>query len=49
MKKYIVIYTNDFGSTYEYREVESESYTGAYVIVDMTLPACAAIARIIPA
>ena len=46
MKKYIVIYTNDFGTTYEYCEVESESYTGAYVTVDMTLPSCAAITYI---
>ncbi|MBQ7386533.1 MAG: hypothetical protein IJW03_00015 [Clostridia bacterium] len=46
MKKYIVIYTSDYGNTYEYREVESESYTGAYVMVDMTLPSYAAITGI---
>lgn len=49
MKKYIVTYTKDYGNTYEYREVESESYTTAYVIVDMTLPASAAITNINPA
>ena len=49
MKKYIVTYTEDYGTTYECREVESESYTGAYVIVDMTLPSYAAITSIIPA
>ena len=48
MKKYIVIYTNDFGTTYECREVESKSYTEAYVIVDMTLPAYAAITSVNP-
>ena len=48
MKKYIVIYTEDFGTTYAYREVESSSYTDAYVIVDLTLPTYAAITRIIP-
>ncbi len=46
MKKYIVVYTNDFGTTYECREVDSKSYTEAYVIVDMTLPACAAITTV---
>jgi len=46
MKKYIVTYTKDYGDSYEYREVESESYTAAYVIVDMTLPAYAAITSI---
>ena len=48
MKKYIVTYTKDYGETYEIREVESESYTSAYVIVDMTLPAYAAITSINP-
>ena len=48
MKKYIVTYTMDYGTTYECREVVSESYTGAYVIVDLTLPAYAAITGIIP-
>ena len=37
MKKYIVTYTKDYGTTYECREVESESFTAAYVIVDLTL------------
>ena len=46
MKKYIVIYTQDYGITYEYREVETVSYTDAYVTVDMTLPASAAITGI---
>ncbi|MBO5879642.1 MAG: hypothetical protein J6Q68_03740 [Clostridia bacterium] len=46
MKKYIVTYTKDYGITYECREVESESYTTAYVIVDMTLPSTAAITAI---
>ena len=49
MKKYIVTYTKDFGNTFEIREVESETYTAAYVIVDLTLPACAAITSINPA
>lgn len=49
MKKYIVAYTNDYGNTYESCEVESESYTGAYIIVDMILPAYAAITSIRPA
>ena len=49
MKKYIVTYTKDYGITYECREVESVSYTDAYVIVDMTLPAYAAITSISPA
>ena len=49
MKKYIVTYTYDFGNTYECCEVESKTYTGAYIIVDMTLPACAAITSINPA
>ena len=49
MKKYIVTYTKDYGITYEYREVESKSYTDAYVIVDMTLPTYAAITSITPA
>ncbi len=48
MKKYIVIYTSDFGTTYEYLEVESESYTGAYITVDMTLPSYAAITSVNP-
>ena len=46
MKKYIVTYTKDFGGTFEYREVESDSYTTAYVIVDLTLPSYAAITNI---
>ena len=46
MKKYIVTYTKDCGGSYEYREVESESYTGAYVIVVLTLPDYAAITNI---
>ena len=49
MKKYIVTYTRDYGDTYECREVESESYTFAYLIVDMTLPSNAAIISITPA
>ena len=48
MKKYIVTYTMDYGDTYESREVESESYTAAYIIVDFTLPAYAAITNIQP-
>lgn len=48
MKKYIVTYTKDCGDTYECREVESESYTDAYVIVDLTLPSYAAITSINP-
>ena len=49
MKKFIVTYTEDYGGSYEYREVESESYTAAYVTVDMTLPSYAAITNISPA
>ena len=49
MKKYIVTYTKDYGDTYESREVVTESYTYAYVMVDMTLPAYAAITSISPA
>jgi hypothetical protein len=49
MKKFIVTYTMDYGDTYECREVESESYTAAYVIVDLTLPSYAAITSINPA
>ena len=49
MTKYIVTYTNDYGVTYECKEVESESFTAAYVIVDMTLPAYGAITNISPA
>lgn len=49
MKKYIVTYTQDYGTTYEYRVVESESYTFAYLMVDMTLPSYAAITSISPA
>ena len=48
MKKYTVIYTKDYGITYECREVESKSYTEAYLIVDMTLPSYAAITSINP-
>ncbi len=46
MKKYIVTYTKDFGDTYEYREVVSESYTAAYVDVIMVLPREAAITSV---
>ena len=46
MKKYIVTYTKDYGDTYESREVESTTYTAAYIIVNMTLPAYAAITSI---
>ena len=49
MKKFIVTYTKDYGITYECREVESETFTAAYVIVDMTLPSYAAITNISPA
>lgn len=49
MKKYIVTYTLDFGTTYECREVESESYTSAYVNVYMIIPSYAAITSINPA
>ena len=49
MKKFIVTYTKDFGITFECREVESESYTFAYMIVDMTRPSSAAIISITPA
>ncbi len=48
MKKYIVTYTKDYGTTYESREVESESFTAAYVIVHLTLPSYAAITNISP-
>ena len=48
MKKYIVTYTKDYGITYECREVESETYTAAYVLVDLTLPSYAAITSIDP-
>lgn len=46
MKKYIVTYTKDYGITYECREVVSESYTAAYITVDLTLPREAAITSI---
>lgn len=46
MKNYIVTYTKDYGITYESRKVESDSYTSAYVIVDLTLPSYAAITSI---
>ena len=49
MKKYIVTYTKDYGTTYECREVESESYTAAYVNVYMIIPSNAAITSINPA
>ena len=49
MKKYIVTYTEDYGTTYECREVEGKSQTAAYVIVYMTLPVYAAITSITPA
>ena len=49
MKKYIVTYTKDYGINYEYCEVESDSFTSAYVIVDLTLPSYAAITNISPA
>ena len=48
MKKYIVTYTEDYGTTYKCREVESETYTAAYVLVDLTLPSYAAITSIDP-
>ena len=48
MKKYIVTYTKDYGITYECREVETESYTSAYLIVDLMLPSYAAITNIMP-
>ncbi len=43
MKKYIVTYTKDYGHTVENRVVESKSHTGAYIIVDLTLPPYGAI------
>ena len=46
MKKYIVTYTKDYGTTYEYQEVETTTYTSAYIIVEMTLPSYAAITSI---
>lgn len=46
MRNYIVTYTKDYGTTYECREVVSDSYTSAYVIVDLTLPSYAAITDI---
>ena len=49
MKKYIVTYTKDYGDTYECREVESESYTAAYVNIYMIIPSYAAITSISPA
>lgn len=49
MKKYIVTYTMDFGEHFFTREVESESYTAAYIIVNYTLPTTAAITNIQPA
>ena len=48
MKKFIVTYTVDHGATFERREVESRSYTEAYLIVDMTLPSHGAITSIRP-
>ena len=48
MKRYIVTYTKDYGLTYEFREVESVSYTAAYIKVDLTLPREAAITSISP-
>ena len=48
MKRYIVTYTKDYGLTYEFREVESVSYTAAYIKVDLTLPREAAITSINP-
>ena len=46
MKKYIVTYTEDYGVTYECREVESKSYTYAYMEVYCTLPSYAAITSV---
>lgn len=48
MKRYVVTYTENFGNSYECRVVESDSYTGAYLIVDLALPSCAAITCIRP-
>ena len=48
MKRYIVTYTKDYGLTSEFREVESVSYTAAYIKVDLTLPREAAITSINP-
>lgn len=47
MKKYIVTYTKDYGHTYENTVVESRTHTGAYIIVDLTLPAWAAIISVV--
>ncbi len=38
MKTYIVTYTCDCGDTYENTTVESRTYTGAYIAVDLRLP-----------
>ena len=49
MKKYIVTYTMDFGEHFFTREVESESYTAAYIAVNYMIPITAAITNIQPA
>ena len=47
MKKFIVTYTKDYGRTYENTTVVSASLTGAYIIVDLTLPSYAAIISVV--
>ena len=49
MKKYIVTYTKDYGRTYEHTTVMSMSHTGAYIIVDLTLPSYGAIISVVSA
>lgn len=46
MKKYLVTFTRDYGETYENRLVECDSFTGAYIKVDLTLPPHGAITDI---
>ncbi len=46
MKTYLVTYTQDCGSTYQNTVVESLSYTGAYIAVDIMLPAGADIVSV---
>lgn len=41
MKTYIVVYTEDCGSTYQNTTVESASYTSAYIAVNLMLPSSA--------
>ena len=48
MKRYVVTFTKDYGHTYEIRIVESLSHTGAYITVDLTLPAYGAIISVRP-